>query len=460
MARKVFISILGTGLYGKCKYGNSETQETRFVQTATLEWIGAKNWTNEDTALIFLTTEAKKTSWEKYERRDRKTGKIIESERDKGLKECLAEMSLPFLPQGIDIEDGINDEEMWKIFITIFGQLKDEDWLYIDSTHGYRYLPMLLLVLSNYARFLKKDIEIKHISYGNFEARNGNIAPFVDLMPLINLQDWTVAAQIFIDYGKTDKIHTLLEDKYRQLNKVAAEQKSLNQDAKSLQQLDKKLIAHSESIISNKLDDIIAGSDILKSLAEVKQSETIIEHAFTPLLEKIEEKLKDFCQNDMNNVFAATEWCINHELYQNAYSILLEGTISLLLKNIGEINDENASIIETKRGIVNYIADFKANNKSDMNDCCKKNLCISAYRVSEKFDEAQKQDIKNAISKLWDVIDDKLVKIISGLNTKRNSYMHAGTGTNNSLGRFKDLKEDIVKFNRQLKNHFNHNSDQ
>lgn len=58
MARKVFISVLGTGLYGKCQYtrddANFESDETFFIQSATLQYINAKDWTSNDLGLFCL----------------------------------------------------------------------------------------------------------------------------------------------------------------------------------------------------------------------------------------------------------------------------------------------------------------------------------------------------------------------------------------------------------------------
>ena len=45
MARKVFMSVLGTGFYSECTYVGVNTRtRTRFIQEATLNEIGAKGW--------------------------------------------------------------------------------------------------------------------------------------------------------------------------------------------------------------------------------------------------------------------------------------------------------------------------------------------------------------------------------------------------------------------------------
>jgi CRISPR-associated DxTHG motif protein len=164
MARKVFISILGTGFYGSCQYasGSFTSDKTRFVQEATLEYIGAKDWTTHDIALIFLTQKARKDNWEKSI--TKRVNNSTEAEESYiGLEQLLENMNLPFTPEGVDIVEGKNEDEIWKIFNTIYEKLEDGDELYFDLTHSFRYLPMLLLVLGNYSKFLK-NVTIAHIS--------------------------------------------------------------------------------------------------------------------------------------------------------------------------------------------------------------------------------------------------------------------------------------------------------
>ncbi len=51
MARKVFISVLGTGSYKECIYALGDTQydKTRFIQKATLQMLDVKEqWTEYD----------------------------------------------------------------------------------------------------------------------------------------------------------------------------------------------------------------------------------------------------------------------------------------------------------------------------------------------------------------------------------------------------------------------------
>ncbi len=84
MARKVFISILGTGFYTKCKYISEDfvSSNTRFAQQAILEYNNAKNWNSEDKVIFFLTDDARKTNWDINERKHNQQGLV----KYKGLK--------------------------------------------------------------------------------------------------------------------------------------------------------------------------------------------------------------------------------------------------------------------------------------------------------------------------------------------------------------------------------------
>lgn len=202
MARKLFISFLGTNAYKECTYYDKEKEykPTPFIQVATLEQIGAENWSESDAIRIFVTDKANELNWDKnIKERKVHDDQIIPYH---GLEKELDEMHFKANVQKVPIVDGKDEDEMWQIFQTVFNEIHEKDELYIDLTHAFRYLPMLVLVLSNYAKFLK-HITIRHLSYGNWEARDtvSNHAPIVDLLSLTLLQDWTTAAADFLENG-------------------------------------------------------------------------------------------------------------------------------------------------------------------------------------------------------------------------------------------------------------------
>ena len=141
MARKVFISILGTGPYSECKYSVNETHvlTTRYIQLATLKYLVDKSkldgneWTENDEAIIFLTDKAKSDQWQNGYAREGKETLI----RD-GLEKEFYKMSFPFELTPKDIKDGKDTDEIWEIFDVIYNEINDGDELFLDITHAFR----------------------------------------------------------------------------------------------------------------------------------------------------------------------------------------------------------------------------------------------------------------------------------------------------------------------------------
>jgi hypothetical protein len=107
MNRKVFISILGTGLYGRCKYIASDftSSDTTFIQQATLEYLHADSWPANSSAYIMTTEKARKTNWDRTIQ-SRNNPKTDQEDPYEGLENKLDQMNLPFHFQAVSIPDG------------------------------------------------------------------------------------------------------------------------------------------------------------------------------------------------------------------------------------------------------------------------------------------------------------------------------------------------------------------
>ena len=213
MGRKVFISFLGATNYGACHYciGEFDSGEVRFIQEATLDYLRqTRRWTKRDAAYILMTEDSRKKNWLADGQRNFKTQRII---RQPGLFQCLRARRFPMTIKPIEgLPDGNTEEEVLTIFQRVYGLLRDGDELYFDITHGFRYLPMLVLVLGNYSKFLR-NVTVKMISYGNYEGRDRktNQARIMDLTVLSSLQDWTNASASFIRSGDSSYLAQLAE---------------------------------------------------------------------------------------------------------------------------------------------------------------------------------------------------------------------------------------------------------
>lgn len=352
MARKVFISVLGTGFYSECVYkiGEFRSDTTRFIQQATLQMLTQQKvggeWTKNDQIYIVLTEKAKEYNWDipsgkRYNPKDKKDEPYI------GLKSALEQMSLPTPIKTIDIPDGNNERELWDIFDKIYTVFENGDELYFDLTHGFRYLPMMVLVLGNYAKFLKNTI-VKSITYGNYESRDKetNIAPIINITPLAALQDWTNAAADYLEYGDATKLKNCAD---KPLITIARETKGQDQDATTLIKLSKQLYEFSNLISFNRGDEIIIGkqSEQIKALLEKADAEYI--RPMGPLFKQIAKSVRNFNPDSPENMIEASRLCLDHSDFQASITLLQEGIVSMLCRKFHlDVKDKGDREIATQ----------------------------------------------------------------------------------------------------------------
>ena len=315
MPRKVFISVLGASGYRECTYKGKNTETvTRYIQEATLREIRADAWGKQDAVYILLTKTARGKNWAPED----------------GLESVINSLHLKCSVTGVDIADGVNEDEIWSIFNTVYDLLQDGDELYFDFTHGFRYLPMLVLVLGNYSKFLRK-VTVAHMSYGNFEytqTHPGEPAPIIDLLPLSVLQNWTFAAGQFLDSGNADRLSELGKNQCAEI-KRKLKRKDLATDA-----LNSYISTVKE--ISDKLAlcrgiDLINATDIANMRSYQKDVVETTIPAFGPVITKITESFSQFSDTrNASNAYAAAKWCLDKNLYQQAITFLREGVVSVV----------------------------------------------------------------------------------------------------------------------------------
>jgi CRISPR-associated Csx2 family protein len=219
MARKIFITFLGTTPYKECVYDDSEV--VRFVQEAIVNNL-CTEWTENDCIYVFLTEDAERKNWK---------GELYNGV---GLETVLNNKNLNCQIKAISsFKEGMNEADIWGNFVKIYDCLQKEDLIYLDITNSFRSIPLFTAVLLNYARFLKQTTT-KAVYYGAFEAigvpayeveqkikdPKDRKATIIDLTNLINLQLWTVASSDFVRYGNSAALVDLLKQD-KELNKIA-----------------------------------------------------------------------------------------------------------------------------------------------------------------------------------------------------------------------------------------------
>lgn len=339
MARKVFLSFLGTGNYKECCYESKEmgqSKTVKFVQEAIVD-LYCKDFTSKDKAYIFLTKDAEKTHW-------------------KTLKSILETKNIEFI--GVkDTPEGYSEDEIWSIFESVFNVLKEDDEITLDVTHGFRSLPMLQIVLLNYAKSLK-NIEVKNILYGAFEAlgpsyniekripnANERIAPLLDLTSFSAIQDWTFAAESFIQTGQTKTITSLSKEN---IKPILIESKGQDETARSIRWV-MNSIKEIELTISTNRGKMISEEkkliQVQEKLEELIKNDSSVFAPLKPILKQINNKFLPF--DEKPHWEASVEWCIEHGLIQQGITQLQEGIISHVcsLNNLNSSNLKHREIV-------------------------------------------------------------------------------------------------------------------
>lgn len=399
MGRKVFLSVLGTGPYEECEYVSGDySMKSRYIQVATLAYLEERlksennGFSESDAAIIFVTNKSELQQWN--------IG-LTKAGKSTGLREELKKLNLPMKIRSRHIDDGKNEAEIWTIFKTIFDEIQEDDELYFDVTHAFRYLPMLLLTLINYSKFLK-NVKLKSITYGNFMVE-GDKKPIMDLTAISALQDWTFAAGEYLKHGDADDLVRLGKDEIKPILKAT---KGKDEAASELNHFIELLQRVVDSFRTCRGIQIIDAIDLsrLKKATE-KLDSTMIE-PLNPIFDKIKNSLDQFDElKNVRNAYSAAIWCFDNKLYQQSATILQEYVISFLcLRNGINIEDDK------------------------QRECVNMALIIKKKEIDEKeweCDEEQKAKIKEILHD--DLLNNKdFVSLFSTMTSVRNDYNHSG----------------------------------
>lgn len=433
MARKVFLSILGTGYYEATRYYFDDYKtnyKTRFIQEATIKHF-CSDWNEEDKIVIFLTEKARKTNWNDPAQVNNNKGEYI------GLSKILEKYPNLVVE---DIPDGNTENEIWKVFQTIYNHLDENAEVYFDITHAFRFLPMLLMVLINYAKLLK-NISVKSVTYGNYEAREKHqdgreYSPVMKITPLSELQDWTNSINSFLKHGSSLGLKKLINKEY--------EKSSIQ----SLKQSSNKISEFTEMFSTLRGKKILEGkipSQLQEQLKIVEKKSDIA--PLSPLINALHEELQKYSHNnDSHNGLNAIEWCIDHDLIQQAATLMQEMIVSIIIENRhvlftdfkSRINNNESTVKNLNknkvfREYVGSILGIVNTNKANKNE--RRGWAGKEYL----------QDLTEAL-----LSNDKVLKfedLYKSISRERNSLNHGGMIDNIKSTEIKDkIKEHHKEF--------------
>ena len=330
MAR-LFLSVLGTGDYVECIYtfdGDFESSPTRYVQEASVARY-CKDWGPNDKIFIFTTSDARDKNWNDHDYYDKIEKRSYQRE---GLETRLKSLGILAQITNIDIVEGKSVEEIWSIFQNIFDNLNEHDEIVFDITHSFRSIPMLVLVVLNYAKVLK-NITLRGIYYGAFEVlgRLDQVrsiplperkAPIFDLTPFVELQDWATAIDRFLKAGDASMAAEL------------AKSSRGNLDITCASDLAEKMLEFTTSLSTCR------GKNLATCARELRTATSACENsnmrpALSHLLTLIQDNLEGFPNDEIRSGVAASRWCLDHNLIQQGITILQETVISFLCELAG-----------------------------------------------------------------------------------------------------------------------------
>ncbi|MGD9732069.1 MAG: TIGR02221 family CRISPR-associated protein [Desulfamplus sp.] len=413
---KAFISFLGTGDYTKCRYSfkNEAGNVVKYVQEDVISRF-CKEWNQEDEIRIFTTDEAKQQNWDENGHKDRKTN---ETKINTGLGKRLENMRIAASVKRYDIPVGNSEDEIWRIFQTVYESLGNGDEIIFDITHSLRSIPMLFMVLVGYARLLK-NISVQGIYYGAFEIlghqsevgkmpEDERIAPLFDLTSFEKLIEWTSATQSFVKNGSAAEFASLAKRDISAVMKTTSGESGYVEGNKGIAQEIGNIVnginTISQNIILSRGAEIIGGYNYgrIKENLEKLQKNDIFIKPLAPLMQIVEKKLDAFVKDDVNNGFRAVEWCVEHGLYQQAITILLENMITSILSEEGldwGIKDNRDAASDA----IKLIADKKAVFKEQRYDSAEsaekvRNLMNNPLLIEFASDLESLRSIRNDIN--------------------------------------------------------------
>ncbi len=334
MARKVFISFLGTTNYVNCHYKFDDgtlSEPVRFVQEAIIA-KECREWSENDVAFIFTTRKDETTgvmgSLELNWKNDGHQ-KISEPVESVGLQQRLEElkerMGLRLQIEQVNIEAGHTEEEIWNIFETVYRKLNSGDMIYFDVTHAFRSIPLFSIVLFNYSKYMK-DTNLIAILYGAFEKLgpgykvkeiplNERIAPIVNMTSIARLQQYNQMASDMKMFGKVSQLG----------GSIQATDDIDSSDM--IQKLYESITDLEHYILCIDLKSIKRGvfiKDFRLALRKLK-GRGVLPKPINNILDELNSMTSGFVESEsFKNIEAAIEWTIKYDMLMQTYPMAEE----------------------------------------------------------------------------------------------------------------------------------------
>lgn len=359
----VMWSVLGTSAYGLANYefDKDHVYETHYIQMAVYKKL--KDVYPKIKLKIFLTEGAKRDNWE---RRLEKGEEV-----DDGLKKRLDDEKAEY--EAVSITDGSNEAEIWENFNIFYDEIGENDRIFVDITHSFRSIPVILLSVLGLAKHTK-NIAVEQIYYGTYSFGNyeNNINETVISLGIYNqITDWSNSISRFLETGNAKIMFEMTQEQFgliaRENHAIFRNDNVEGSFLKSIRKLNNNLNTFSENLFSVRGREIVNNAKTINSiLSELSSYNTEGQiKALSPFY-KIIDRVKTLFENvkedknDIENTNEIIGLCIKFSLLQQGITFLEENITSYLLSHTNDSNLGNRFTINLL-----FNAAFTTANKAD-----------------------------------------------------------------------------------------------
>lgn len=319
------ISFLGKRLLPETIYDwNASEKKSSFATMACVDFL------KPNKVILFLTKEAREACFERIKAELEAQGVLCETR---------------------DIPVGKDENELWDIFNALTDAVDEGEDVAMDVTNGLRSLPILALLT---AVFMKsaRSVNITHILYGAYDLGLEK-TPIFDLSEMLNLLDWSIAADRFIRSGDSTDMAELLKERGEEIKKKSKYDKNVIDQVKPFLNTAKSLKAITDAlVVLRPYHAMIEIAELDKNIKSIEKTRAF-EKRMAPLyrlLEKIDRSYSelenpapesggaDEIANTLEQERKLIFWYCDHGYWVQAISLAREWLVSWVMYREGELD--------------------------------------------------------------------------------------------------------------------------
>jgi CRISPR-associated protein (cas_TM1812). len=226
--------------------------------------------------------------------------------------------------QNREHQDDDHEDALWHLFERMAEEAGERDEIFIDITYGFRSTPAVSLIISDYVSVLRK-IRLKGLYYGKVD-HHSFTAVIHDMTEMLILFKWSQAIESYLRTGNTQLLLSIVK-----------EQAPVHEADWQFMELAERLNNVSMSIETCRGQ--MVEEAILKAQEQLRRLKADSSSKLKPLQKLLDQIVRKFAGfhpgRDEQNLLFIVQWCINHHLYQQGFTFLHEGILTILARHIG-----------------------------------------------------------------------------------------------------------------------------